>query len=129
MDIPADTTAATGIVLDLPASPPIGPWDIRIDWTWKDPPRRLEGCTGQYFVDEPQKGPGNGAQDLPRLDLWELYKTGGLPVTIVLGVFGLIGYGITWLLRKNLASWRRFLNQVWDGFPQWFKRLLTKLPF
>jgi len=128
MDIAPDAAAA-GIDLSVPVGEETGAFDIKVDWTWKDPVRREEGRVGQYYVDEAPKKQGDGAQNLPKLDLWELYKTVGLPVTIVLGLFGLIGYGITWLLGKNLGPWRKFLNQVWEGFPKWFKWLLKQLPF
>ena len=129
MDIPAGIAPANGLDLDVPVTAPVGSWDIKIDWTWTGPPRREEGRVGQYFVDEAAEGHGDGVQHLTKLDLSELYKTLGLPVTIVLSLFALIGYGITWLIRKNLGPWKKFLNQLWNAFPRWFRWLLRRLPF
>lgn len=58
--------AAAGLDLNIPVGSETGAFDVSVEWTWKDPPRREEGCIGQYFVDPappPQTDPSDAPDD------------------------------------------------------------------
>lgn len=93
-------TAAQGIDLTIPVGTGTGAFDIRVEWTWKDPPRREEGRVGQYFVDpaRPKPSPPSDAPDDDAGEGTPWWKYALLPVTGPFELALLLVYAPFWLL-------------------------------
>lgn len=109
-----------GLHLELTAGNVVGAFDLRVDWTWKDPAREETGTDkGQYFVDPALQHPPP-ALDAPDEEgeamwwRWLLLPVTGpveIAVLILYAPFGLLKLGAIdspfegWL--KDLARWIR----------------------